>query len=272
MPNNTKEILKKYNIRLDKNKSQNYLINENKLKNIMENADIHPDETILEIGAGIGTLTIPLSRKASKVIAIEKDPYIAEVLQHRITEEKINNIEIINEDALKIEYPPFDKIVSNLPYQISSPVTFKLLKYDFKKAILMYQLEFAKRMNAKADTKEYSRLSVALYYRADIRIIDTLSPEAFIPQPRVNSAVIELIPKKEVELNDYFDDVARALFQHRNKKARKALIQSAHELNCEKKKMKLLLEEVENDLLDEKVFKLSPEQILELSELVGELI
>lgn len=272
MPNDTKEILKKYNIRLDKNKSQNYLIDNNKLENILNHADIQSDETILEIGAGIGTLTIPMAKSASKVIAIEKDPVIADVLNQRLIKEKIDNVEVINDDALKIDYPPFDKIVSNLPYQISSPVTFKLLEYDFKKAILMYQYEFAKRMNAEVSSKEYSRLSVALYYRADIEIIDTLNPESFIPQPKVNSAVISLVPKKEVELNEYFDDVIRALFQHRNKKAKKALVQSAHELNYDKKKLKDKLSYVDNVLFEEKVFKLSPEEILEISEIIGDIL
>ena len=136
----------------------------------------------------------------------------------------------------------------------------------------MYQLEFAKRMNAKVNSKEYSRLSVALHYRADIKIIDVLSPEAFIPRPKVNSAVVELIPKKEVELNGYFDDVLRALFQHRNKKAKKALIQSAHELHSDKKELKKKLDSVDSALFEEKVFKLSPDEILEISEVIGGLL
>ena len=271
MPNNTREILNKYDVRLDKNKSQNYLVDDNKLKNILHYADIQSNEIILEIGAGIGTLTIPMAKRASKVIAIEKDPVISDILRQRIIQEDITNIEVINEDALEIDFPYFDKVVSNLPYQIS-PITFKLLEYNFKKAVLMYQLEFAKRMNAKFNTKEYSRLSVALHFRADIKIIDTLSPRAFIPQPKVNSAVIELIPKKEVMLNSIFDDVTRALFQHKNKKAKKALIQSAHELNYDKKELKNILDGVDCPLFEEKVFKLSPEEILEISTILGEKI
>ncbi len=272
MPNNTREILEQYNIRLDKNKSQNYLVDNNKLNIILENADIQEDETILEIGAGIGTLTIPMAKKAKKVIAIEKDPLIVDVLRQRIIKEKISNIEVIKADALKIDFPEFDKVVSNLPYQISSPVTFKLLEYPFKKAILMYQLEFAKRMQAKPDTHEYSRLSVGLYFRADIRIIDTLSPSAFIPQPKVHSAIIELIPKDNVDINPIFDDTIRALFQHRNKKVKKALIQSAHELNSNKKILKPLLSDIDNPLFEEKVFKLKPEEIKEISEIIGEIL
>lgn len=272
MPNNTKEILNRFKIRLDKNKSQNYLIDNNKIENILHNSDIHDDEIILEIGAGIGTLSIPMAKRAKKVIAIEKDPVIADILRQRLAKEGIDNVEVINDDALKIDFPPFDKVVSNLPYQISSPITFKLLNYNFKKAVLMYQLEFAKRMNARVDTKDYSRLSVALYYRADIKIIDTLKPEAFIPQPKVNSAVIELIPKHDVKLNSIFDDVVRALFQHRNKKAKKALIQSAHEIGYDKRELKSILNGVDNVLFEEKVFKLRPEDILEISNILEELL
>ena len=92
MPNNTREILDKYNIRLDKNKSQNYLIDDNKLNNILYHADIQSDEVILEIGAGIGTLTIPMAKKASKVIAIEKDPIISDKIELKI--QKLYNISI----------------------------------------------------------------------------------------------------------------------------------------------------------------------------------
>ncbi|MDO5824905.1 MAG: 16S rRNA (adenine(1518)-N(6)/adenine(1519)-N(6))-dimethyltransferase [Methanosphaera sp. rholeuAM130] len=271
MPN-TRELLKKYNIRLDKNKSQNYLVDNNKVEKILSNADIKDDEVILEIGAGIGTLTLSMADKAKKVIAIEKDPVIADILNEIISKENIDNIELINDDALKVDFPHFDKVVSNLPYQISSPITFKLLNYDFKKAILMYQLEFARRMNAKPDTKEYSRLSVALYYRCDVKIIDTLTPSCFIPQPKVDSAVIELIPKEHVELNGYFDDCTRALFQHRNKKARKALVQSAHELSMDKRYLKEKLDAVDNSIFDRKVFKLTPDEILEISSTIEEII
>lgn len=272
MQNTTKDILNRYNIRLDKNKSQNYLIDKNKLDFIISSADISSDDVILEIGAGIGTLTIPMAKKAKKVIAIEKDTTICNVLVERLNDENISNVEVLNCDALKIDYPNFNKVVSNLPYQISSPVTFKLLEYDFDKAVLMYQYEFAKRMNAKYDTNDYSRLSVSLHFRADIRIIDTLKPQAFIPQPKVNSAVIELIPKKDVALSKYFDLCIRALFQHKNKKARKALINSSHEFSMDKKEFKNIIASVDNALFDEKVFKLKPEEILEISEIVGELL
>ncbi len=269
---NTKELLRKYNIRLDKNKSQNYLIDNNKVEKILSAADIKDDEIILEIGAGIGTLTLEMAKRAKKVIAIEKDPLIADILNQIMIKEKIDNVELINDDALKMDFSHFDKVVSNLPYQISSPITFKLLEHDFKKAVLMYQLEFARRMNAKPDTKEYSRLSVALHFRCDVKIIDTLKPDCFIPQPKVDSAVIELIPNKKVKLNECFDDCTRALFQHRNKKARKALVQSAHELGQDKKDLKNKLSDIDDEMFEQKVFKLTPEEILEISEILEDLL
>ena len=270
--NDTKKILQKYNIRLDKNKSQNYLIDSNKVNFILEHANIQNDETILEIGAGIGTLTIPMAKKAKKVIAIEKDPIICDVLRQRIIKEKLSNVEILNEDALKIDFPDFDKTVSNLPYQISSPITFKLLEYPFKKAILMYQKEFAKRMQAEVGTKDYSRITVALYFKADCKIINIVKPSCFIPQPKIDSAIIELTPKPIQVENELFSSVIRALFQHKNKKAKKALIESAHELNSDKKTMKSLLSNVENDLFEEKVFLLKPEEILEISDVMVKLL
>ena len=135
----------------------------------------------------------------------------------------------------------------------------------------MYQLEFAKRMNAPAGSKDYSRLSAALYYRADIEIVDTLNPEAFIPKPKIKSAVIKLIPK-EHDIPQLYDVVIRALFQHRNKKAKKALIQSAHELNYDKKDLKEKLSSVDDVLFEEKVFKLRAEDILEITYMLEELL
>ncbi len=272
MTNYTKDVLDQFNIRLDKNKSQNYLIDNNKVEFILKKADIQEDDVILEIGAGIGTLTIPMAKKAKKVIAIEKDPVIADILEQQKIKNNLYNIEVIQEDALKIKYPSFNKVVSNLPYKISSPITFKLLNYPFTKAILMYQLEFAKRMQAKPGTHEYSRLTAALYFKADVEIINTLPPEAFIPKPKVKSAIIELIPKENVDLPLEYDNVLRALFQHRNKKVRKALSQSAHELNMDKKILKNKLNTITNPLLEKKVFQLTPEEIKNVSKIIEEII
>ena len=108
----TKDILNKYGIKLNKNLGQNYLIDKNKRDQIVNFGNISNDDVILEIGAGIGTLTIELAKKAKKVIAIEQDPKICEILANRLKEEKISNVELINDDALKVDFPKFTKIIS----------------------------------------------------------------------------------------------------------------------------------------------------------------
>jgi len=281
----TKDILNKYNIKLNKNLGQNYLIDRNKRDQIIDFGNITKKDIILEIGPGIGTLTCELSSKAKKVIAIEQDPTIFDILEERLENENITNVELINDDALNVDFPEFNKIISNLPYQISSPITFKFLEYDFDTAILMYQKEFANRMKGKVGTKDYSRLSAMLYFKCEVELLTNVSAESFIPKPKVDSTVIKLSPKipefkgelsnlaiSEINEDDFrlYSKFTKALFQHKNKKARNALIDSRHEVSSlDKKEFKNKLNSITstkiNDLLSERVLKISPENILFLS-------
>ena len=269
----TKDILNKYGIKLNKNLGQNYLIDKNKRDQIVNFGNISNDDVILEIGAGIGTLTIELAKKAKKVIAIEQDPKICEILANRLKEEKISNVELINDDALKVDFPKFTKIISNLPYQISSPITFKFLEYDFDLAILMYQKEFAERMNGEVGTKNYSRLSAMLYFKCDVEKLTDVSNESFIPKPQIDSTVVRLTPKENKVTDDDFKTYSKftkALFQHRNKKIKNALIDSRHIIsNIDKKVLKKRLNDIDDKELEEylkkRVVVLSPEEILLIS-------
>ena len=269
----TKSILDKNGIRLNKNLGQNYLIDQNKRDQIINFGNITKDDVVLEIGSGIGTLTIELAKRAKEVIAIEQDSNICKILSRRLKEEKIDNVELINEDALKIEFPKFNKIVSNLPYQISSPITFKFLDYDFDLAVLMYQKEFALRMNGEVGSKNYSRLAAMLYFKCNVEKLTDVSCESFIPKPKVDSTVIKLTPKESTLTNEDFDNYSKftkALFQHRNKKIRNALIDSRHIVsNLDKKEIKKRLNSIENEELIEyltkRVIVLTPEEILFIS-------
>ena len=269
----TKSILNKHGIRLNKNLGQNYLIDKNKRDQIITFGNITKEDIVLEIGAGIGTLTIELAKKAKKVIAVEQDSNICEILNQRLKEEKIDNVELINDDALKIEFPKFNKIVSNLPYQISSPITFKFLDYDFDLAILMYQKEFAERMTGEVGSRNYSRLSAMLYFKCDVEKLSDVSCESFIPKPKVDSTVIRLTPKEsQIDQKDFeiYSKFTKALFQHRNKKIRNALIDSRHIIsNLDKKEMKSRLNDISNEKLEgylsERVISLTPEEILFIS-------
>lgn len=278
----TKQILQENGIILNKNLGQNYLIDDFKRKKIIEYAKLTKEDTVLEIGPGIGTLTIELAKKAGKVIAIEQDTAIFNILKKRLEKEKIDNVELINGDAVKVDFPEFNKIVSNLPYQISSPISFKFLEHEFDLAVLMYQKEFADRMNGKVGTKQYSRLSAMLYFKADSKFLTKVSPESFIPSPKVDSSVVELKPK-EIQIADddfkIYSKVVKALFQHRNKKSRNALIDSRHIIGFkDKKELKSILNNLEDEnprikeLLLERTINLSPESIMELSILLKEHI
>ncbi len=270
----TKDILNQHGIKLNRNLGQNYLIDKNKRDQIVDFADITREDVILEIGTGIGTLTIELAKRAKKVIAIEQDEKIYNILAKRLEDEKIDNVELINDDALKVDFPPFDKIVSNLPYQISSPITFKFLDYDFDLAVLMYQKEFASRMNGEVGTKDYSRLSAMLYFKCDVEKLTDVSNESFIPKPQIDSTVVRLTPKENVISEDDFrtySKFTKALFQHRNKKIKNALIDSRHIIsNIDKKVLKRRLNEIDDEEILEyfkkRVVVLTPEEILLISQ------
>ena len=269
----TKDILSRHGIKLNKNLGQNYLIDKNKRDQIINFGDISKEDVILEIGTGIGTLTIELAKRAKKVIAIEQDKKIFEILAQRLEDEKIDNVELINDDALKVDFPPFNKIISNLPYQISSPITFKFLNYDFDLAILMYQKEFASRMNGEVGTKNYSRLSAMLYFKCDVEKLTDVSNESFIPKPQIDSTVVKLTPKENIISDDDFrtySKFTKALFQHRNKKIKNALIDSRHIIsNIDKKVLKKRLNAIDDERLVEylkmRVVVLTPEEILYIS-------
>lgn len=285
----TKEILQKNNIKLNRNLGQNYLIDDFKRKKILEFGNLDKNDIILEIGPGIGTLTLEIAKKVKKIIAIEQDKDIFKILKKRIKDAAISNIELINDDALNVDFPKFNKIVSNLPYQISSPITFKFLEYDFDLAILMYQKEFAKRMLASVGEKDYSRLSAMLYFKMNLELLDEVSPESFIPKPKIYSSVVKLVPLKnndkmktningwrehfnESLINEEYSIICRALFQHKNKKIKNALVDSRHVLGySDKKELKNNLKELSNEnteltsFLTKRTIATSPEEILKLT-------
>ncbi|KZX17449.1 16S rRNA (adenine(1518)-N(6)/adenine(1519)-N(6))-dimethyltransferase RsmA [Methanobrevibacter filiformis] len=273
----TKSILQDNNIKLKKKYGQNYLIDSFKRKKIINFANLNNEDTVLEIGSGIGTLSLEIAKKAKKLIAIEQDPIIYNILRKRIKDNGIDNIELINEDALNTDFPKFNKIVSNLPYQISSPITFKFLEYNFDLAILMYQKEFAKRMKVNVSTKNYSRLSAMLYFKGNVEFLDDLSPKAFFPPPKITSTVIKLTPKEKHPemsiINNEYTKIAKALFQHKKKKVINALIDSRHEIGySDKKELRSILNKYDLAIFNEKVIATSPEDILGLSIAIKDII
>jgi 16S rRNA (adenine1518-N6/adenine1519-N6)-dimethyltransferase len=186
-------------------------------------AGLGRDDTVLEIGPGLGNLTEELLKTGAKVVGIEQDPDFCTFLKRRFGD----RVQLIQADAVKAFLPEFNKVVSNLPYQISSPITFRLLETGFDVAVLMLQREFAERMVAKPGSDEYGRLSVGVYYRADCEIVFNVSRNSFWPQPKVDSCVVKLVPKPapfDVADKEAFFNVTKAIFSHRRKKIANSLV------------------------------------------------
>ena len=215
---------------------------------------------------------MPLAQKAKKVIAVEQDEKIVAILEKRLQELDISNVEVLRADATKIDFPHFNKVISNLPYKISSPITFKILEYEFDFALLMYQLEFAERMVAKPGESNYSRLSLMMHFCADTDILFEVSKHCFFPEPKISSAVIKLIPKKS-NIDEFFVKTSRALFQHKKKKVRNALLDSFHEIaDMDKKEAKETVSKLDERLLSARVVKLEPNDVMAICEELKSLI
>ncbi len=181
---------------------------------------IGSEDTVLEIGPGHGELTQVLAARAKKVIAIEKDRLLAREL-----EGKWGNVEVVSGDAARLDWPQFDKLVANLPYEISSPVMERLFESrQWKTAVLMVQKEFAKRLTAKEGSEEWSRLGMAANYYTEPKLISVVGRGAFRPMPKVESAIVLLKPKElPFKTDELFWLVTGKLWQHRKKLVRAAL-------------------------------------------------
>jgi 16S rRNA (adenine1518-N6/adenine1519-N6)-dimethyltransferase len=210
-----KELLDELGVRPEKARGQNFLMDLDVLNKQLRLARLTPGDIVLEVGAGLGVLTWELSIRARQVVSYESDPRLAEYLRRDLPE----NVDLREEDALKAEWPPFDKMVANVPYSISSPLLFKLLDSDYAVAVLLLQKEFADRLTAEPRTKAYGRLTVSSARLADIELLEVVPPTAFHPQPRVDSAIVRIIPQRSFPIMDehLFNTLLRVVFSQRRK-------------------------------------------------------
>ena len=196
IPRNTIQFLKEHGISAKKRYGQNFLIDPKVLSRIIEGADITKEDTGLEIGPGIGTMTQALCEAAGHVIAVEIDRDMIPLLEENLAE--FHNYEIINEDILKVDLKKLIKerlkIAANLPYYITTPIIMGLLEQDLPldSVTVMVQKEVAERMQAKPGTKDYGALTLAVQYYTKAEIIANVPSNCFIPRPNVDSAVIRL--------------------------------------------------------------------------------
>ena len=220
-------LLKEFNIHPNRSLGQNFLRNDTTADFIVESALPSGKDTFLEVGPGLGILTSRLLDAGSKVIAVEKDAKIANSMVKYLEEPK--DLKLIKEDVLDLDLGSlkFNKVISNLPFQISSPFTFKMLEARFDLGVVTYQLEFARRLTADVGQKDYSRLTVMAYYKAEMKILRRIKAGAFYPPPKVDAAVVEIKPRKKPPFNltdeEFFFKMVRELFNHRRKKIRNSL-------------------------------------------------
>jgi len=248
-----KVLLAAHNIRPKKYLGQNFLADPNTAAMIVRRANILKDDVVLEIGAGLGALTIPLAQHVRKVFAVEKDRQILDLLKIEILVNKLENVVLLEKDILNTDIQALVKnrqqkiiVMGNLPYNISSQVLVQLVKArkTVSRAVLMFQKELAQRLTAQPGCKEYGRLTVMLRYCSDITKLADVSAHLFFPKPKVDSEVLEFRFKTQPEyLADdeaFLFKVIKAAFGNRRKTLKNAL--GASELKMDAKTAKKLLE------------------------------
>ena len=255
-PQNTIEILKKYDFSFQKKFGQNFLIDTHVLDKIIAAAEITKDDFVLEIGPGIGTMTQYLAESAGKVTAVEIDKSLIPVLEDTLKE--YQNVTIINEDVLKLDLNDLVlkenggrpiKVVANLPYYITTPIIMGLFEkhVPLESITVMVQKEVADRMQVGPGTKDYGALSLAVQYYAKPYIVANVPPNCFMPRPKVGSAVIRLTvhqePPVHVEDEKLMFGIIRASFNQRRKTLANGLKNSA-ELNLSREVIAECIEEL----------------------------
>jgi 16S rRNA (adenine1518-N6/adenine1519-N6)-dimethyltransferase len=220
-----KHLLRLYGFFPKKRLGQHFAVNSDMLQRLVSHASLTEDDIVLEVGAGFGFLTHLLSSKCKKVVAVEVDPQLVSFLRKQL--HSLQNVDLIEGDILKVSLPPFNKVVSAPPYSLSSPLLFRLLERKFDWAVLILQKEFAERLAASVGSKDYGRLTVTIYYRADVELLDYVPRTMFYPPPDVDSMMVRLKPRDppfQVDDEETFFELVRTLFTQRNRKVRNGLI------------------------------------------------
>jgi 16S rRNA (adenine1518-N6/adenine1519-N6)-dimethyltransferase len=221
----TKSLLRTHRILPNKLLGQNFMVDDSVFPKLAEYASLNGADVVLDAGAGFGFLTRFLANKCKQVLAVEKDPSVAEVLREQIT--GLTNVTIIEGDVLRVDVPAFNKAVSIPPYYLSSHLITWLLDRGFECAVLIVQKEFADRLVANLGTEDYGWLAVVTYQHAEVKLLDAVPKWMFHPQPEVDSVIMQLkpwmTPPFSVKDEAQFRRLVRWLFTERNKKLNNAL-------------------------------------------------
>ncbi|WP_300410038.1 16S rRNA (adenine(1518)-N(6)/adenine(1519)-N(6))-dimethyltransferase RsmA [Lagierella sp.] len=247
------QVLKKFDFSFSKSLGQNFLVDGNIVRNIVSKSNIDKEDIVLEIGPGFGTLTEELALNAKKVISIEKDHRLMEVLDYTLRD--FNNVKILNEDFLKTNLHSLweneamgkkFKVVANLPYYITTPILERIIEYKdyFSTITVMVQEEVADRATANKDNKDYGSLTLFLKYNARSEILMKVPRSVFMPSPNVDSAILYLeLTKADRDIDeDLLFKFIKSGFTKRRKNIMNSL--SSGFVNIDKKDLRNILEEL----------------------------
>jgi 16S rRNA (adenine1518-N6/adenine1519-N6)-dimethyltransferase len=232
-------LLKAWNLRAKKAYGQNFLVDPSTADMIVRKAALTPEDLVLEIGAGLGALTLPLAARVRRLVAVERDGDLIQLLRNELLAAGIENAEVVHADILRADLAELVApdtapmvVMGNLPYNISSQVVLKLLaaRARVKRAIFMFQKELADRLAAPPGNKTYGRLSVMLQYCAEVRPLADIAATCFHPRPKVASAILEVrfkaVPEHPAQDEALLFRIVRAAFGKRRKTLKNALTQS----------------------------------------------
>jgi 16S rRNA (adenine1518-N6/adenine1519-N6)-dimethyltransferase len=266
-------LIARAGVRGDPDRDQHFLVDDRVLDRLPgylpEDADT---ADVLEVGGGTGALTDRLLSVADHVTVIERDPELASFLRTEFDAERTDgDLTVIEGDALAVELPDFTASVSNLPYGVSSEITFRLLP-ESRPTVLMFQKEFAERMAAAPGTDAYGRLSVTAGHYADIEVVEPVPKEAFSPAPAVESAVVRTTPREpdyEVPDDELFMSFVRAVFTQRRKTMRNAVRNTTHISGIDD--ADAVVEAAGEDLMGKRAGNLPPEAFARLARIAAEV-
>jgi 16S rRNA (adenine1518-N6/adenine1519-N6)-dimethyltransferase len=233
-PSIASELLQRYNLRAGRKHGQHFLVDPNTVRKIIRLADIRPYETIVEIGPGIGSLTVALAEAAARVVAIEIDEEVATALREVI--DGLDNVELIVGDAMRAPIEGPARLVANLPYNVATPLMIRVLDElpGIAGGLVMVQRELGERWTAAPGSKTYGSVSVHVAYRARAAIVAEVPRTVFMPPPKVSSVLVSFErrdePPVDVSDEDAFFGFVRRAFAHRRKTLRNSL--GVKELGC----------------------------------------
>ncbi|MDX9785920.1 MAG: 16S rRNA (adenine(1518)-N(6)/adenine(1519)-N(6))-dimethyltransferase RsmA [Desulfobacterales bacterium] len=274
-------LLKAQGLHPKKQMGQNFLSDPSTAKMIIARSGITPEAVILEIGAGLGALTIPLGKISSRVYAIEKDTQLLEILKSELALNRIDHVELLNRDILKVDIPAIALstgrplvVFGNLPYNISSQVLVQLItaRKHLTRCFLMFQKELAQRLVALPGNRDYGRLSVMLQYCAAIRPLATINANLFYPKPKIDSEIIEIdftrAPGFSVQDEAFLFLVIKAAFSKRRKTLKNSMSKSVLKMDTN-----LLIQGLETAAIDpvRRAETLSVEEFVRLADCLYKL-